>query len=474
MKPGRALRLTDIILLNIVAVTSLRWIASAASTGPSSLSLWVLAALFFFVPEGLAVVELSSRYPGEGGLYRWTQRAFGDGHGFMCGWCYWVNNLLYFPAMLLYVSANVAFALLALKPDWQFIHQKSFVVAVTLGALWFVAFSSIVGMRLGKWIQNIGGIGNWIPALAVSILGLVAWALYGSANPLTPQTLFPRLGDVSQLTFFAQMCFALAGLELMSFLGGEVDNPRKTVARGVFISGVLIVSIYLVGTLGILVSVPQEKITLLNGLLLPLQEIGRRWNANWLPGVSAVFIAFAGVGGTMAWFAGAARVPYVVGVDRYLPSSFSRLHPTFQTPYIAILVQTAFATIFTLIATVGAETRVESIYKIMVDMCLILYFIPYGYLFLSLFKLRGSDIADADGKKGFRIPGGRLGKAVISVVGFATTLLAVATTAIPMGDAFDYGVLAKTFGGTLVMILAGLALYYRGRYTKRLALPLQG
>ena len=97
----RALGLRDLVLFNVVAVLSLRWFATAAAAGPSSIALWVLAALFFFVPQGLAVSDLAARYPDEGGIYAWTKRAFGEGHGFLCGWCYWVNNILYYPNLLM-------------------------------------------------------------------------------------------------------------------------------------------------------------------------------------------------------------------------------------------------------------------------------------------------------------------------------------------------------------------------------------
>src|SRR5438105_5128802 len=80
----------DVLLFNIAAVLGPRWIAAAAHNGPSSISLWVFAALFFFVPTALTIVELSTRYPNEGGLYIWTKEAFGDFHGFVAGWCYWI------------------------------------------------------------------------------------------------------------------------------------------------------------------------------------------------------------------------------------------------------------------------------------------------------------------------------------------------------------------------------------------------
>src|SRR5262247_2295689 len=156
----RALKLRDLVLFNLVAVLGLRHLATSSKFGPGSLILWVVAGLFFFVPQGLAVTELSSRFPKEGGIYFWTKRAFGEGHGFLCGWCYWVNNVLYYPNLLISAAAIATYVFGAsesgLKDRWVY------VLPVTLGALWVAAAINIVGMDTGKWLQNAGGIGTYI------------------------------------------------------------------------------------------------------------------------------------------------------------------------------------------------------------------------------------------------------------------------------------------------------------------------
>ena len=130
----RALGLRDMVLFNIVAVVSLRWFATAAAAGPSSITLWVLAALFFFVPQGLAVSDLAARYPEEGGIYAWTKRAFGEGHGFLCGWCYWVNNILYYPNLLMSTAVVGTYVIGAGQTGLG--GQLAYVLPATLVALW--------------------------------------------------------------------------------------------------------------------------------------------------------------------------------------------------------------------------------------------------------------------------------------------------------------------------------------------------
>jgi len=97
----------DVLLFNIATVLGPRWIAAAGHNGPSSISLWILAAVFFFVPGAFVINELSSRFPEEGGLYAWARDAFGPFHGFIAGWTYWIYTVFYFPGLLLASASMV-------------------------------------------------------------------------------------------------------------------------------------------------------------------------------------------------------------------------------------------------------------------------------------------------------------------------------------------------------------------------------
>src|SRR5437660_415582 len=160
---ARALKLRDLVLFNLVAVLGLRHLAVAAKYGPSSLVIWLIAAIFFFVPQGLAVIELSSRFPQEGGIYFWTKRALGEGHGFLCGWCYWINNVLYYPNLLISTAVIATYVVgrgeSSLNDNW------TYVLTVTLVCLWLAVILNIVGVGTGKWLQNAGGIGTYVPGM---------------------------------------------------------------------------------------------------------------------------------------------------------------------------------------------------------------------------------------------------------------------------------------------------------------------
>src|SRR3954465_10402002 len=210
---NRALGLRDLVLFNLVAVVGLRWLATAAKAGPSALSLWVLAAVFFFIPQGLVVTELSSRFPEEGGIYQWTKRALGEKHGYLCGWCYWINNVLYYPNLL--ISTAVIATYVIGKGDSTLASNWTYVLSATLACLWLAVLLNIVGVGTGKWLQNAGGVGTYIPGVILIVLGAVS--LFGghpSANPVTTQNIAPDLFHLSGLNLWASIAFAFAGLEL--------------------------------------------------------------------------------------------------------------------------------------------------------------------------------------------------------------------------------------------------------------------
>ena len=461
MSLHRALGLRDRVLFNLAAVHGLRWLATAAKTGPSAIALWLLAALFFFVPQGLVVSELSSRYPEEGGIYQWTKRALGERHGYVCGWCYWVNNVLYYPSLLM--SAAVIGTYAIGKGDSPLASDWTYVLPATLLCLWIAAGLNIVGVGTGKWLQNVGGVGGYVPGVIMVGLAL-AFVATGrpSANPITPSTVVPNLGSLSGLNLWASIAFAFAGLELSSSMGGEVRDPRRTLPRAVLVSAPLIAAAYVLGTWALLRMVPVGDVNIVSGLL---QGISSGANALspalwWLAPLAAVSYTLGNVGGVGAWLTAPARVAFAIGLDRYFPDAFGRIHPRWKTPYVAILVQAALATAFLFVSVLGKGTTVEKAYLIILDTQLLIYFIPYVYLFISYLRLRREPPA-ADT---VRVPGGRPGAWAAGVSGLVVTVLAmVIATVPPDGDESPLAFEAKVIGGALAFVGLGGVVYWRGR-----------
>jgi glutamate:GABA antiporter len=463
----RTLTLRDLVLLNVVAVLSIRWLATSAAAGPSSLVLWVCAGLFFFVPQGLAVADLAARFPEEGGIYAWTKRAFGEGHGFLCGWCYWINNVLYYPSLLLSgaVIATYAFGMGGSGLGGRWIY----VLPAALGAMWLAVWLNVVGLRVGKWLQNIGAIGSYLPGIVIVVLGVVALVTRPPANAFTPATLTPDLSKIPELNLWASIAFAFAGLELSATLGGEIRDPRRMLPRSIFLAAPLIALIYIAGTGAILWMVPQKDVNLVSGLLQGISAGAQGLGpiVAWVVPLAAAANALGNLGCVGAWLTGCARVAFVVGLDRYVPPAFGRIHPRWGTPYIAILVQAALSTIFLSVSVLGKGTTVEKAYLVLLDTMILIYFIPYCYMFLAFLvfgvgRRAGGQAGRRAGGQAGSVPGQPLRTLVVGVIGLAVTIFAMAVATIPPPGTSDPWLFElKVLGGAGAFVATGGLLYWR-------------
>jgi amino acid transporter len=453
----RGLKLRDLVLFNLVAVLGLRHLGTTAKFGPGSLLMWLIAAFFFFIPQGLAVIELSSRFPKEGGIYFWTKRALGEGHGFLCGWCYWINNVLYYPNLL--ISAAVIATFIFGKGGTALSDNLVYVLPVTLGTLWIATLINIAGVGTGKWLQNAGGIGTYVPGLILILLGVYGAMTTPSANEFSVATLKPDLNNLPALNLLASIAFAFAGLELASTMGDEVENPRRNLPRSILISAPLIAVIYIVGTAAVLWRLPNKDVNVVSGFLQAIKAGAENLSPElaWVAPLCAVLYSVGNLGSVGAWLIGPARVAFVIGLDRYFPKAFGAVHPRWHTPYVAILVQATLGTIFLLLSVLGKGTNVEDVYLILLDTQILIYFIPYLYLFIVFLvhRRRGENASEV-----VLAPGGSIGAWLTGLSGTIMTLFAMIIATIPppdMGNVLLFRI--KVIGGAFGFVLFGGLIY---------------
>ena len=446
----RVLGLRDVVLLYAIAIVGPQWLSTAAQAGAPSLALWVLALVAFFVPCGFAVMEMNSRYAGEGGLYVWVKQAFGDLHGFVCGWCYVVSNLVFFPTVLLFMSTAAAYGIAApgLKDNF------AFSAALSVLVIWFVVLTNIFGLARAKWIPNAGGL-----VMVVVLVGLIAAAVvltgrFGSATHFAG-ALLPDLSDRALVNAVATMMFALVGYELAPLMGAEIREPRRVIPRAIVLSGLMIASFYVGGTWALLAALPKEQIDALSGLPQAIETIADKLGEPALGAVASALIAIASIGGLAAWVTGGVRMPYVVGVDRYLPAALGRLHPRWHTPVVALVVVGALATILVLVALAGAT--VGEAYQALVDMTIVLTFVPLVYLFAALPVLRARRIGDT--KLVLFIPGGTTGIALVTALGVGSTLISIVFALAPPEHGSVPMFYAKVVSGCVLFLAIGLGFY---------------
>ena len=446
----KALGLWDVVAMNIVAVVGLRWIARSARLGAPSVTLWVLAGATFFVPLAITVSRLAQRYPEQGGIYVWARRAFGPVHGFVCGWCVWVNNMFYFPSLLLFAAANLPLAFGA-GDAAALAENRVYSVGFVLVVLWGLVALNVVGFTRGKHLQNVGSYATFIPAALLIAFGTIAFVRFGSATSFAPVELWPRDDVLSTVSLWSAMCFGFSGFEISSLVGQEVKDPERTIPRGILIAGFVVMAIYIAGSTSVLVALPPDALVERSGISDAVELVSARLGPVGFGAVTALLLVIGSIGGTSSWIAGAARVPFAAGVDHVLPRSFAALHPTYRTPHVSLLVQGIVTTVIFLVSvflTVGGTTTIQEAYDILVNLTILIYFVPYLYLFAAFIKL---------------LSPGR-GATAAAAVGFSATFVSLALLFVPPAgteNVINYEV--NLVGQALIVVGIGGILFWRSR-----------
>jgi glutamate:GABA antiporter len=453
----------DVLLFNIATVLGPRWIAAAGHNGTSSISLWIIAAIFFFVPGALVINELSSRFPEEGGLYVWSREAFGDFHGFISGWTYWIYTVFYFPGLLLASASMSAYIIggrgVALAQD------RTFLLTVSLAMLLVAVVLNIIGLNIGKWLQNAGGVGTYVPLVMLAAVALFVSLRGGSATHFTVANIMPAW-NWDTVNFWSQIAFAFTGLELVSAMSEEVRDPRRTLPRAVFAAGALIALMYIAGTFAVLALVPAADLDPQSGVFHAISLGSVALGIGFLGILAAMLVTVGNAGGVGSTVAGIARVPFVVGIDRYLPAAFGKIHPRWKTPYVSILVQAIVSGAILLLSQIRSHTVIEA-YQLVVDAAIILYFIPFLYMFAAIIRLASRSDRN-ENTHAVVVPGGRIGVWICGGLGFVVVLIGIVFSLVPPGDAANKLVFElKLVGGTAASILLGLILYWRGARAKQ-------
>ena len=453
----REIGLLDLTFFYVVSGLSLRWIATAAASGPSSILVWIFAWIGFFLPLAASVLELSSRYPQEGGLYVWSKATFGDFAGFISAWTYAMSNLPYFPAVLYFAAGSSLFLGGAHGVPLALRNESSYFLFFSLVALGGITLLNVRGVRAGKGLTNAGAMANLLPVLFLVVLGIIFWLRAGSATRFTASAMLPH-ADIKNAIFWSTIFFAFGGVESASFMGAEIRNTRRTVPRALVLAGIVITLGYVLGTIAMLIAMPSSEISGLGGFMTAIAEMCHQLGVSWMVAGIALLVTLSCLGAAGAYLASCSRLPFVAGIDHYLPAAFARIHPRWNTPYVAVLLYGLAGMLFAVVAQIA--TTVKGAYDVLVSMSIITYFIPYLYLFAALIAAQSQPA----GPNVIRVPGGKRVAIPLAVLGLLTTALTICLSVLPAEDEPNKPLaVVKIIGMTILVLAGGSALYVRGK-----------
>jgi amino acid transporter len=449
----RVLGRFDLVLLFVVAVFNLNVVPSIAANGGVTVGLWLVSLVLFFWPQGIAVIELAQRYPGEGGVYLWAKEVFGDFHGFLSGWCYWTNNMLYVPTVMLYFVGVSVYALGA--GHQELADNKTFAFLASVGLLTFLTVLNILGLGVGKWLNNLGAIGTAMAAAVLIGLGLIIYFRFPS--PVTASDFRIPANPRFVLNSFGVICFGLVGLELASVMGDEIRDPERTLPGAVAGGGIASGFLYVAVTLTLLIAVGKDQISVLQGIVQAVSHMAERIGWGWVVAPFALMLSLSIAGIGSAWMGGSARIPFVAGLDSYMPSWLGKVHPKYATPHAALIVQGIVSVC--LVAMNFFKGGVQEAFQKLLSLAVVLQLVPFLYIFAALLKFAWRE----------QVTKGRYGRTTLVLAGlsgFVTTTLGILLVFFPAQQITSLGLYEVWMvGGTLFFI--GLAAFFFFVYGRR-------
>ena len=462
VKQAAKLGVFTLMIMNIVAVVSLRGLPAEAENGMSSAFYYLFAALVFLIPVSLVAAELAAMFPyQQGGMFRWIGEAFGSKLGFLGIWLQWVESTIWFPTVLTFGAVSLAFIGMDHVADSHLAANKLYTIAVVLAIYWIATLISLKGLGWVGKISKIGGmVGTIIPAILLVVCGVIYLASGGHSEMNFHGDFWPDLTNFDNVVLAASIFLFYAGMEMSGVHVRDISNPAVNYPKAVFGGALVTVLIFVLGTYALGVIIPAKDINLVQSLLVGFDNYFQAFHMEWFTPIIAIALAFGVLAGVLTWVAGPSKGVFAVGQAGYLPKFFQKTNKAGVQKNI-LLVQGLAVTLLSLLFVVMPS--VQSFYQILSQLTVLLYLIAYLLMFAAAIYLRYNM---KNVKRPFRIgKRGNLLMWVVGGVGFLGSLLAFVLSFFPpdqvaMGSTTVW--YAVLFGGVaLFVILPFIILAFR-------------
>lgn len=423
---GRRARLAGLgvfalAMINVAAMVSPRNLPMMAEYGWSLIFFVMVAVILFLVPVSLAISELATAWPRRGGVYPWVKEAFRGRAGFLAVWCDWAENLVWFPTVLAFTAASLAYAI-----DPSLANDKYFLVGVMLAIFWGSTLAAFRGVGATSAIGSIGTIlGAIVPAILVIVLGIAYLADGRESNiPFSGDALIPNLG-VTNLAFLAGAILMFAGMEVAGFHADQARNPGRDFPRAILVAAVTMVVFTILGSLALAVVVPQHEISLVGGVMQAFQAVFDDLGVGWLLAPTAILVTIGGIAHMVPWIIGPATGLGEVATEGEMPRALG-VRNAAGAPTRVLLLQAAGGSVFSLLFLFVPS--VSTSYWILSVLTAQIIIIMYALIFAAVLRLR---YTHPDVPRPYRIPGGTAGVWIVATVGLFGSALSFVLGFVP-------------------------------------------
>lgn len=412
-------------ILIITSIFSLRGLPTEAKFGVQSIFYYIFAAVVFLIPFSLVCAELASTYTKSGGLYRWVSEAFGPRWGWTAMFLETQTIIIWFPTVLMFGAASLAYIFWPESFDAKLASNKVYTLVMALVFYWAATFNAFRGQKMANKLSTLGGVwGTLVPAGILVVLAVI-YICMGNPIDLKPIPFFPDFTNLSTIVLAASIFLFYAGMEIQAVHITDMRNPARDFPRSVLVSVIVIVLGYAIGTLIIGMVIPTDRINLLQSLLAAYNAFWGSLGLSWAGNIMAALVMFGVVGQISVLVTGPSTGLMAVAQSGYLPRSLQTLNKNGANKPI-LYIEGAIVSILLLILIV--LPTVESAYQIMSQMATIIYLIMVLMIYGAFIRLRHTQ---PNKKRGFKVPGGKVGAAIVCTVGIAGALAALLLSYLP-------------------------------------------
>lgn len=447
----RVLSVFSLVMINVIAVDSIRTLPMAASYGAFLITLYLIAAVTFFIPTALITAELATTWPEKGGIYAWVKHAFGPKWGTCVVYLQWIYNVVWYPTILTLIASTIAYLV-----DPSLVSNSSFMTGVVLCTFWGCTLLNCFGMRLSSAISTFGSIVGTLGPMLLIIVLVFIWIKQGnvSAIEISGASLIPNATNLTSwvsIAFFSQIVYSLLGLEMSSVHALEVKNPKKDYPKALLISVGIILFSLMFASLGVAMVVPSEQLNNLTGIIQAFTVFANSFNMPWLSLLMAIAILIGGICQVATWIIGPTKGLFAAADDGLLPNILAKTN-RFGVPYTMLIAQAIICSLLTLVYLFLPS--VEEAYFALSVMAAQLSMIMYAILFASAIRLR---YVQPNTPRPYQIPFGKMGIWLVAGTGFLLCLCVVIigflppTLSINIGDVLLYE--AFLIGGMSIILL---------------------
>jgi amino acid transporter len=413
----KKISLFSLVILITAAIDNIRNLPSAALFGSAMIFFFAISAIVFLIPTALVAAELSAAFPDKGGIYMWVERAFGKKLAMLAIWLQWINTVVWYPAMLLFIAGTLAYLF---NPD--LVQNKTYVIGCILTIFWVMTLVNLKGLYFSSRVNNIlTVVGMIFPMCLLIVLGGV-WVLKGEPLQISvnASNIMPSLTSSTNWISLIAIMASFLGMELSGVHVNDIENPQRNFPRAVLIASFFIFSSMLLGSLSIACVLPANDISLVSGVMQVMTAFFKAFGLERLIPVLTVMIVIGSLGTMINWLISPAKGLLHAAEYGFLPKLFSKKnkHGVAQNILIA---QAILVSVFCLVYLL--EPSVNGFYWFLTALSTELYMIMYVLMFGAAIKLHYQYL---NRPSTFKIPGKSVGiwsTAALGLSGCITTIV---------------------------------------------------